>query len=187
MRKLLLLLGCAFLSSALADKLPAVAIQSGQPREFVEYRMLPQLVVPQELQGYAEVGSDGVLLKTIQAPYAETVEIGPDYLKLTRGGRSRRLSLNKQPALADFYRGLTALLAGDEEVVNELFIVTRDDLADVWRVRCEPRDEQLRGVVQKIVMSGRQREVEEVLTMQSDDRWQRLVFAPGGSLDVEQR
>lgn len=149
-----------------------------EPIPFVEKRQSQLLAEPLILHGHVSFSRDGVLAKSIDRPFRESVLITGERMELERDGKTRRVSLDKRAGVKVFYAGMRALLNGDAHALLELFDVTTEDIDERWRLRLVPKQDELRTFVEKLTISGQGSQVLTVHTDQPGGDWQEMSFTP---------
>jgi hypothetical protein len=165
--------------SALSDTLRSLRVERDVPVAYHETRMSEKLRKPAELEGTLVFTAAGELVKVVTSPYAETVIADDAGLQLVRKGKTRRLAADKNPGLQGFFQGLRAVLSGDVEAMDALFIMSLDTADNgLWAIECVSRDEDLQSYLQSMTLSGKGRQIQRIVTRQDDDRWQQIDILP---------
>ena len=175
-----LLLASVATSAATPERVEAIIRGIDTPRDtpipFVERRTNRLLTEPLTLNGEILFTTDGTLSKQIGEPFDERITISARRVELRRGGKVRRLSLDRRPDIKAFYIGMQALLAGDTSSLFESFDVVATESADGWSLDLAPKEEKLRRFVARFLISGKAAQVLTVRTEQPGGDWQEMSF-----------
>jgi len=177
---LALLLASVATSAATPEQVESIIRRIDTPRDtpipFIERRMNRLLAEPLTLNGEILFMTDGTLSKQIGEPFDERITISARRVELQRGGKIRRLSLDRRPDIKAFYVGMQALLAGDAAALFESFEVAATESADDWSLDLAPKEKKLRKFVARFVISGKAAQVLTVRTEQTGGDWQEMSF-----------
>jgi outer membrane lipoprotein-sorting protein len=123
---------------------------------FVETRRLALLTQPLELKGSLTYERPNRLTKHVESPFDELLTVDGEGLSLVNRtkGEQRFVSLREQPALGALVEGVRATLAGERAQLERHYRVQFSGARDAWRLRLTPRNAQLKGYVESIVLSG---------------------------------
>jgi hypothetical protein len=122
---------------------------------FIEYRFSHLLKRPLRVSGTLEYRADGVLVRTVDAPYHESTEVDGDEVRITRAGHpTRTLPLQRAPQLRMLLASFRALIEGRLTPLQQDFELTLADEADRWSVTLKPHDPTLARHLARIEMRG---------------------------------
>ncbi|MEZ5651644.1 MAG: LolA-related protein [Burkholderiaceae bacterium] len=167
-----------FLAAALASaSLPAAppelerllaGIASHGPRQvdYREERTSPLLASPIISHGVLVNQASGRLIKQVIQPYYSRLEIDGDRLSISDGMREQRLSLDRHPALRGFVAAFRATLSGDADSLREHFHIELEGDDPAWRMTLVPRDESLRELLDRVVLTGQGSRIDSIGTEQ---------------------
>ena len=146
---------------------------------FVELRESRLLKTPLRISGEYRRPADGVLVREVRAPYAETTTITTGEATIERAGKSpRTFSLSRAPELAGLQASFGALLSGDRTALSEHYAITSTGTRNHWKLTLTPKGEELAQQVRDIVLYGRGAELRCIETRTpADAQPQRTLLA----------
>jgi len=121
---------------------------------FVETRHLALLTRPLELKGSLSYERPNRLSKHVQSPFDELLTVDGDTLTLASAKKVTTFSLSEQPAAGALVESVRATLAGDLAQLERHYRVQFSGHRAAWRLRLVPRDAQVKGAVDSIVLAG---------------------------------
>lgn len=122
---------------------------------FIELRGSALLKDPLRISGQYHLPREGVLVREVRAPYAETTTISHGEAAVARHSkRTRTFSLSRVPELAGMQASFGALLAGDRELVEQHYRIESAGTRERWRLLLTPRHEDLAAKVKTITLHG---------------------------------
>lgn len=122
---------------------------------FVELRESRMLKKPLRLSGEYRHPEDGVLVREVRAPYAETTTIRSGEATIERAGKApRTFPLSRAPELAGLQASFGALLAGDRTALGEYYAISSDGTRQQWTLTLKPRAAELAAQLQGITLYG---------------------------------
>lgn len=177
MRRSFLVLALALCAAAPAfafdlDALMALLAsrKSGEAR-FNEERFVGGLDGPLRASGTLKFQSPDRFARYTTSPRAESMEVQGNDVTLTRGGRTRRLSLDTVPELAALTDALRGTLGGDAKILQRHFTTSVSGSAKSWRLSLKPLNEQLARQVREMEVAGQGPDVLAIeLSMVGGDR-----------------
>ena len=138
---------------------------------FVERKHSPVLVASIDSSGTLLYRRPDVLEKNVVKPRVERFRILKDEVVVERDGKTQRLALAAQPALAAFAASLRGVLSGDAAVLQRYFTLKVAGDEKAWTLELTPADRTVASFVERIVASGRGGRVEKIETFEaSGDR-----------------
>lgn len=152
---------------------------------FVELRESPLLKTPLRLSGEYRRPSDGVLVREVRAPYAETTTISAGEATIERAGKSpRTFSLTRAPELGSLQASFGALLSGDGAALRQHYAITSDGSRQQWTLVMVPKDEQLAGKLRDITLYGQGSELRCIETRTTADPEPQRTLLAGAARDA---
>lgn len=121
---------------------------------FVETRHIALLTQPLELKGSLSYERPNRLSKHVQSPFDELLSIDGDTLTLVNTKKVATFSLREQPAAAALVESVRATLAGDLAQLERHYRLQFSGTRAAWRLRLVPREAQVKGAVEAIVLAG---------------------------------
>lgn len=157
-----MLLGTLLAVSAAADAAPeldTVIAALAQPvpahTPFFERRVSNLLVEPMLLQGSLRRPAADHLIKQIDGPPNETMQIAGDRVRVERDGeRTRSFSLRRAPELAVLAASFDALLAGDRARLEQHYQLTFVADAADWQIDLVPLEKRVKKRVDRLRLTG---------------------------------
>jgi hypothetical protein len=134
---------------------------SGEAR-FAEQRFVQGLDAPLTASGTLSFVAPDRFTRRTLAPRPETMEVQGNQLTLTRGGRSRSLSIDASPEAAAIVEALRGTLTGNAQALEKHFEPRLEGDADAWTLALTPRDGALARQVVTVRLGGRQRDLRSV-------------------------
>jgi len=145
---------------------------------FVELRGSALLKAPLRITGEYQRPRDGVLVREVRAPYAETTTITEGQVRIARAGKSpRTFSLSRAPELAGLQASFGALLAGDRAALEQHYRVASDGTRQRWTLTLTPKRAELAAQLQRITLYGRGAELRCIETWPTKGELQRTLLA----------
>lgn len=122
---------------------------------FFERRESNLLTEPLLFQGSLQRPSAEQLVKQIDGPPAESMQISADRVRVERDGeRTRSFSLRRAPELAVLAASFQALLAGDRPQLEKLYQLQFSAEAGHWQLLLVPKEARLRKRVDQLRLHG---------------------------------
>lgn len=157
-RWLLLALACA-VAPAWAFDLPELmgllAKQQQGEANFTEQRFVRGFDGPLLASGTLSFAAPDKLVRRTLSPRPETMAVDGNNLVLSRGGRSRTMTLDSVPELLGLVEAMRATLTGNAPVLDRYFRHTLKGGAGDWTLDLVPIDERLSAQVSALRLSGR--------------------------------
>jgi len=161
-RSLLLALACCA-APAWAFDLPELmgllARQKSGEARFTEQRFVHGLEGPLDSRGTLSFNAPDKLVRRTLSPREETMAVEGNTLTLSRGGRSRTLTLDSMPELLGLVEAMRGTLSGDGATLQRYFRSTVGGSAGNWTLDLLPADSRLAAQVRSIRIIGRASEV----------------------------
>jgi outer membrane lipoprotein-sorting protein len=150
-------------SSAWALDLPELmgmlAKQKSGEARFTEQRFVRGLEGPLDASGTLSFQAPDRLTRRTLTPRPETMAVDGNTLTLSRGGRTRTLTLDSMPELLGMVEAMRGTLNGNTESLARYFRTSVSGTPDKWTLDLVPIDERLAAQVRSLRLSGRAGEV----------------------------
>ena len=161
-RSLLLALACCA-APAWAFDLPELmgllARQKSGEARFTEQRFVRGLEGPLDASGTLSFQAPDRLTRRTLTPRPETMTVDGNTLTLSRGGRTRTLTLDSMPELMGMVEAMRSTLNGNAQTLQRYFRSTLTGTTDKWTLDLVPLDEKLAAQVRSLRLSGKAGEV----------------------------
>ena len=159
---LLVVLACTA-SPAWAFDLPALMAQlskqkTGEAR-FTEQRFVRGLDGPLDSAGTLSFTAPDKLARRTLTPRPESMVVEGNNLTLSRGNRTRTMTLDSTPELLGMVEAMRSTLSGDTSTLRRYFKGTVTGSAQNWVLDLAPIDERLAAQLRSVRMTGRSGEV----------------------------
>ncbi|MDM0112397.1 outer membrane lipoprotein carrier protein LolA [Variovorax sp. J22R133] len=156
----LLLLGA---STAWAFDMPELMAllsrqKSGEAR-FTEQRFVRGMDGPLESSGTLSFTAPDKLTRRTLTPRPESMVVEGNTVTLSRGGRTRTLTLDSAPEMGGMVDALRGTLSGDGALLQRQFRSTLKGSGADWTLDLQPVDDRLAAQVRSVRLSGRQGDV----------------------------
>ncbi|VWX63147.1 Outer membrane lipoprotein carrier protein LolA [Burkholderiales bacterium 8X] len=132
--------------------------QNGEAR-FTEQRFVRGLEGPLDASGTLSFQAPDRLTRKTLSPRIETMSVDGNTLTLSRGGRTRTLTLDSMPELLGLVEAMRGTLSGNTQGLQRYFKSTVTGTADDWQLGLEPLDARLAAQVRSLRLTGRRGEV----------------------------
>ena len=132
--------------------------KSGEAR-FTEQRFVHGLEGPVEAAGTLSFAAPDRLTRQTTSPRPETMAVEGNQLTLSRGGRTRSLTLDSMPELQGMVEAMRGTLNGDAKTLQRYFKSTLRGSRANWSLDLKPIDERLAAQVDSVRLTGRNGEV----------------------------
>lgn len=155
------------------------ALHAAGPRtvQFDETHQIAALDVPLKSHGEMEYRPPDYLRRTtVVQDRREQIEIDGNQVRVERGGKQERFSLDAVPGLGGFALSLRAVLGGDTEALRRHFDMNLTGSAAAWSLTLRPRDAAAKQWMQEISFSGEEANIRRIETLEnSGDRVTTLI------------
>jgi len=176
----LLLLILVFAVNAEADDvdslLDGLFVRLDAMLNYQEIRMVPKLAEPIIIYGGIQVAADGRLIKTVEKPFEERLEVANGSVVLERAGHVKRVPVSASAAIEGGYKIIHAVLVGDSEALRRMCELSIDADRDDWNLQCIPKLSETRRYIEKLSVSGVQNKIISLRVDQGLDRWSEFYF-----------
>ncbi len=140
---------------SLDQALSAIAAEEHPQVAFTELRYSDLLDRPVASSGTLRFEPPDRLIKAVERPAPERLEVAGDTLRIARAGQAtRELRLSAAPAVWGFVESFRATLAGDRATLEKFYKVAFDGTRENWRIDLEPRGGRLAGALHDILIEG---------------------------------
>ncbi|WP_076997139.1 LolA-related protein [Variovorax sp. KK3] len=154
---------CLTASSAWALDLPELmgmlAKQKSGEARFTEQRFVRGLEGPLDASGTLSFQAPDKMTRRTLTPRPESMVVDGNSLTLSRGGRTRTLTLDSMPELLGLVEAMRGTLSGNTQSLQRYFRSTVSGSADKWALDLAPVDERLAAQVRSLRLTGRAGEV----------------------------
>ncbi|MBD8525409.1 LolA-related protein [Pseudomarimonas arenosa] len=156
---LLILLLSTSVTAQVAPELDALIAALAEPvpaeTAFFERRESNLLAEPLLLKGALRRPAADVLIKQIDGPPSETMQIAADRVRVEREGQAtRNFSLRRAPELAVLAASFDALLAGDQQRLAQHYQIHLTGPSEAWQIELLPRQARLAKRVRALRLQG---------------------------------
>lgn len=146
------------------------------PVPFREERHDPLLAANLISYGHFASADDGALVKTVERPFQERLEIHPDRVRLTRNGQQRDLPVQRRPAVARTLAAMRGLMQGDAATVLAHFQAVLNQTDEGWHLALRPNDEMVAEHLSEIEVFGSDDRPQRICVRLQDDSWQLITL-----------
>lgn len=150
-------------SSAWAFDLPELmgllAQQKSGEATFTEQRFVRGLDGPLNASGVLSFTAPDRLVRRTLTPRPESMSVEGNTLTLSRGGRTRTVTLDSMPELLGMVEAMRGTLTGNSQNLERYFRSTLTGSSNNWALELEPIDERLAAQVRTMRLTGRGGEV----------------------------
>jgi hypothetical protein len=153
----LMLAGAPAWAFDLPELMGLLARQKQGEARFVEQRYVRGFDGPLAASGTLSFTAPDRLVRL--SPRSETMAVDGNSLTLSRGGRTRTMTLDSVPELLGLVEAMRATLAGNTGVLERYFKPTVGGDAGQWTLDLAPVDSRLSSQVDALRLSGRGGEV----------------------------
>ena len=143
----------------LTELMGLLAKQKNGEARFTEQRFVRGLEGPLNASGTLSFQAPDKLERKTLTPRPETMSVDGNTLTLSRGSRTRTLTLDSMPELMGMVEAMRGTLAGNTQGLQRYFKSTVSGSADAWKLDLEPLDARLAAQVRSLRLSGRAGEV----------------------------
>jgi outer membrane lipoprotein-sorting protein len=126
---------------------------------FTEQRFVHGLEGPLSASGTLSFVAPDQMTRRTLTPRPESMVVDGNNLTLTRGGRTRSMSLDSVPELLGMVEAMRGTLSGNGAVLQRYFRSTLKGSSADWTLDLEPIDDRLSAQVASMRLSGKGGEV----------------------------
>jgi hypothetical protein len=150
---------------------------SGRAR-FVEKRYLAVLDGPLVSSGELSFIAPDKLEKSTLRPEPELIRLDGDSVVIERGRQHLAFDLGDHPELGALIESLRATLSGNRRALDRHYMVTLSGTSEKWSLVLVPRDERVKTVIARVVLSGKAGQVLELEYDQADGDRSLMTIEP---------
>jgi len=143
----------------LGELMQQLARQKSGEANFVEQRFVRGVDGPLASAGTLSFTAPDKLARRTQSPRPESMVVEGNTLTLSRGGRTRTLTLDSMPELQGMVDALRGTLTGDSQLLQRNFRSKLGGTLASWTLDLQPVDDRLAAQVKSVRLSGRQGQV----------------------------
>ncbi len=126
---------------------------------FTEQRFVRGLDGPLNASGVLSFTAPDRLVRRTVTPRPESMSVEGNTLTLSRGGRTRTVTLDSMPELLGMVEAMRGTLTGNAQSLERYFRSTLTGSSSSWALELKPIDEQLAAQVRTMRLTGRGGEV----------------------------
>lgn len=145
-----------------------LAQHKGGRASFVEKKYLAILDKPLITKGEMRYQAPDRLEKRSTGPKPEVMILDKDTLTLERDQKTYTISLSQQPAARAFVDSIRGTLSGDRSALEKNYLLHLSGTREQWVLTLLPSDSQIATLVQRITVSGRQRQIATIEYLLAD-------------------
>lgn len=139
-----------------------LARQPGGEARFSETRQVQGLERPLQSSGLLRFSPPDRFERETLEPRAESMRVEGNTLVLSRGGRSRTMTLDAAPEAAALVEAIRGTLTGDKAALERLFGLNLQGPSSGWTLTLSPREGDLQRQVSSVQIGGRDGEVRRI-------------------------
>ena len=178
-----IILSLGFCTSAFADwDIPALMQQLAKhPSEratFTETKTIGVLDQPVVSSGELIYSPPDRLEKTTLKPIRESLVVRGNDLTVERDGTKRQLRLPQYPEILAFVEALRGTLVGNRTLLEQHYALSLAGTERDWRLALTPLDDRMRRWVKQIKVTGSDKGVTTVETLQADGDKSVIAITP---------
>jgi hypothetical protein len=173
-----LLFSCTAFALELGDVMDQVRVEPPGRVAFREERFNPLLQDPLVLTGFLEYPERGHLVKLVETPFHESMQVDGDEVEISRDGKKRRLSLKNRKPMLIMLQSIESILSGQADALAEHFETELTGCVDDWQLQLTPRSKRLARHLQGMTVKGDGTSVGSILFQMDNGDWQRLEILP---------
>jgi len=162
----------------LGEVMDQIRVEPPSRTAFREERFNPLLQDPLVLTGYLEYPEPGHLVKVVETPFHESMEVDGDQVEISRDGKKRRLSLKNRKPMLVMLQSIESILSGQADALAEHFDTELTGTADNWQLQLVPRSRRLARHLDSMTVKGNGETVDSILFQMDNGDWQRLEILP---------
>lgn len=132
-----------------------LAQQKNGEARFTEERTVHGLEGPLHASGTLSFSAPDRLVRQTLSPRPETMSVEGNTLTLSRGGRTRTLTLDSMPELQGLVEAMRGTLTGNASGLQRYFRSTLSGDRKSWTLDLQPIDDRLAAQVRALRLSGR--------------------------------
>ena len=158
------LFGVPALAFDLPELMALMARRTSGEARFVEQRFVRGLDGPLVSSGTLSFQAPDRFVRRTLEPRPEAMVVQGNQVTLSRGGRSRSMTLDASPEATVAVEALRGTLTGNAAVLQRYFNTRVSGSAERWTLELQPRDAAAAGPLMGLKVSGQRDEVRTVET-----------------------
>lgn len=143
----------------LPELMGLLARQKSGDATFTEQRFVRGLDGPLNASGELSFTAPDRLVRRTLTPRPESMSVEGNTLTLSRGGRTRTVTLDSMPELLGMVEAMRGTLTGNSQNLERYFRSTLTGSTNNWALELKPIDERLAAQVRSMRLTGRDGEV----------------------------
>jgi outer membrane lipoprotein-sorting protein len=152
---------------------------------YVEKKYLKIIDVPLTQSGRLLYQPPDRLIREQLTPNQERFTFEGRQVTIQNGSSTKKVSLERLPALQVFLDSLKAVMAGDRTALQRNFSVAATGSLDHWTLALTPLNAQLRPYVTRIQFEGNRSELTRIKTYEVDGDWSDMELRPDTTTDAQ--
>lgn len=152
---------------------------------YVEKKYLNILDVPLTQSGRLLYQSPDLLIREQHTPNRERFTFDGRQVTIQNGSSTKKVSLERLPALQVFLDSLKAVMAGDRVALQRNFSVAAAGSLERWTLELTPLDARLRPFLNRIQFAGSRGELTRIKSYEVDGDWSDMELRPDTAADVQ--
>ena len=144
--------------------------------EFEEVKTLSIFSSDITVKGWLNYTRPNYIERQIISPHHELTIIEDDEIRIEHeagkednNAREQTLSIDVHPAVRTLIESIRATFAGDLEVLKSYYTLIFSGTRESWLLTLEPIGEEVKEHVRQVKISGSDKHVKKILTIESDD------------------
>ena len=144
--------------------------------EFEEVKTLSIFSSDVTVKGWLNYIKPNYIERQIVSPHNELTIIEDDEIRIEHEAgkendnvREQRLSIDVHPAVRTLIESIRATFAGDLKVLKSYYTLIFSGSREDWLLTLEPIGEQVKEHVRQVKISGSDKQVKKILTIEADD------------------
>ena len=162
----------------LEDVLKQVKVTPPDRVAFREERFNSLLKEPMILTGILEYPKTGQLVKIVETPFRESMQVDGDQVEISRDGKKRRLSLKNRNPIKVMLQSIESILSGQADAIADHFKTELTGSNENWQLQLTPRSSRLAAHLESITVEGDCDFIKSILFRMSNGEWQRMEIVP---------
>jgi outer membrane lipoprotein-sorting protein len=143
----------------LPELMGLLAKQKSGDATFTEQRFVRGLDGPLNASGELSFTAPDRLVRRTLTPRPESMSVEGNTLTLSRGGRTRTVTLDSMPELLGMVEAMRGTLTGNSQNLERYFRSTLTGSSNDWALELKPIDDRLAAQVRSMRLTGRGGEV----------------------------
>ncbi len=163
-----------------AELMALLAIAEASEQDYTETKELAFLDAPEVSQGRLSFSPPDRLVKQVEKPSVSRYEITGGQMTITRSGQAEQVvDINAYPLLQIFIETLRAVLTGDLKSLKQYYAIELTGMRSAWQLQLTPQDSQLAELIDLLTISGRDKQIEQIVTQEQGGDRTTLILHSG--------